>query len=736
MADFVSIIHSGSPTSLSQFVSNHLVIFNDNLANEFALLFYEGNDTRIEDNLRKEDDDAILNAGAVLGDVIRSGTEIRVPKDNLRKEVVVTAGNIVIPNDDFNAFIDDRIKEIQQGVGYTPIDISTREHSESQGSVFRVSNNVTVWVWSKELGERFGEGKIFNLTPFVQDITTSVGDNGGNFNITLAPVTCEWFQPEPIPETGRPPFVGDSARPDFQRGRWVIKKASVEQYFYNEIKNVTVRDSTVNPQGGIAKSQKYLFNNIISSNDVIFIQFETLDNELAEREKEYQEQDVSNLIVSEDKLVGKQFDMIGLVDESDINKNHSTSEVSINVTGRDCMKLLIEDGTYFYPIDFAGETGGISENQAVNEGGKDNRPFQRLVNGELQFFNAFVDRTIDFSLRFIFNLLSNVQICSNELFRFYPDKTFRYDYAQVIDEGDLLRLQTVPAAGIWQIIKLVIDEKVSERRLVDSSIRSDQGSILNYVNKACQKPFVEFYGDTYGDKYYFIARKPPYSQTSYTDLVEQTAIDIFEDDIYQESLNFSDEVVYSWYRLIPLGNFFGDESNVSKVLFPAKFFEEYAKVWGSRPLEVVSNYIDYQGIQQDKSPLQFKDLVEQSRQDLAYIIETNAYMPFVRRGTIVLKGDRRIKRGIAIRHNGTGEIYHVDSVTQTYSVNEATNDRLTSINVSRGMVEEFMAADRDINYFNIIDLDKDEKGVSKTSDFKVNKEAFNFFMRREQFRNA
>jgi len=741
MAEFIEIPHSGNPVSLTSFSETHQFVFN-RVINETGtqaviepfsiddLLNYEGNKERILIGHRPEDD-SNASAEEIL---VRSGVVIRVPNKNITKESIATTGTLVVPNEDFNAFIDDRIKEIILDPSYIPLNV---EDVYSSGKTFRITNNISVWVWCKSLGgvgrkqsqplfgggqpdsasdrdqKSLNSGKIYNLTPFVRNVTTNNGDNGGNFQVELAPVSAEW---------------------DESLDHWVFKRSSAEQYWFNNQKNIVVRDTVATDTGTTIDRVRLLFNNIISPNDIVFIKFETLELDKSDRDKEASEQDLDNLIIHEREIPNKNYDMIGLVDKVGVNETSGDAGISLVVQGRCPMKLLIEDGTYFYPLDFAkGEQGGFNVDEGANTG-KHNRPFQRIVTGELMFFNAFTERDVNFTMNFILNILSTVEVCSPGLFFYYEEskKTKKYDYAKVLDDGTLEGLKKVDAAGIWQIIKLVIDERVAGRQIVDSSIRSDQGSLLNYINKICQQPFVEFYGDTFGDLYYFIARKPPYTQASYVDLVKNTIIDIDENDINQQSLDFDEQEVYSWYRIIPIGNFFG-ETDIAKAVLPAIFFEEYAKIWGSRPLEVVSNYIDFQGIRDENDVVNFDTATQAAIQDLGYIIESHAYLPFTRKGTIVLKGDRRIRRGIAVRHGGTGEVYHVDNVTQTFSVSEVSTERITSINVSRGMVEEYMENDK-FNYFNIIDLDKDDKGVSQSGNFKVNPDVFRFFLKRKQFR--
>jgi hypothetical protein len=49
------------------------------------------------------------------------------------------------------------------------------------------------------------------------------------------------------------------------------------------------------------------------------------------------------------------------------------------------------------------------------------------------------------------------------------------------------------------------------------------------------------------------------------------------------------------------------------------------------------------------------------------------------------------------------------------------------------MIEKNMDG-TNMNYFNIIDLDRDSNGKSKSSNFKVNKEVFQYFIKRQQFK--
>lgn len=266
------------------------------------------------------------------------------------------------------------------------------------------------------------------------------------------------------------------------------------------------------------------------------------------------------------------------------------------------------------------------------------------------------------------------------------------------------------AAGIWQIVKLNIDTSIVKRRISDSSISMNQGSLLNYANKVCQQPFVEFFGDTYGDQYHFIARKPPFDLSGYSSLFTLT---IDHNNVISESLGFNNDEIYSWYQLLPFAGLF--ESNVQTQYMPAIFFPEYAEVWGSKPLVVQSNYYDRQKFNEQDSDT----ILENCFKDLKFIIETHCYLPFTRKGVIVINQDRRIKRGMGIRYTATGEIYYVDSVAHSYNVTETETSRFTTLYVSRGMVEKYINGiefDGTVySYFNIVNFGEKFKQIKTTN---------------------
>jgi hypothetical protein len=210
--------------------------------------------------------------------------------------------------------------------------------------------------------------------------------------------------------------------------------------------------------------------------------------------------------------------------------------------------------------------------------------------------------------------------------------------------------------------------------------------------------------------------------------------------------------VYSWYKISSQGLFFGQGDKIALAYLPAIYFPEYVEVYGSKPLDVVSNYINYAPLLSAKDS-DASAVLRQVFRDLKYLVESNAYLPFTRTGSITIKGgDRRLKRGTMVYYKPTDEVFYIDSVTQSSVVGDSL-DRTTSIQVSRGMRKSFVEGvfinGVKTSYFDIVNTQIDESFTISSnnntqedfatiftrvfSNFKVNKDVFDFFIQRRQF---
>lgn len=337
-------------------------------------------------------------------------------------------------------------------------------------------------------------------------------------------------------------------------------------------------------------------------------------------------------------------------------------------------------------------------------------------------FNFDKTQSIEEWLVFIFTQLTNIDIVHDNLFNFFEEKTFTVSREAFISGNDI---DLIKASGIWQIVKLVIDKEVGQRRLADQSFVSATGSLLNLIRRICQEPFVEFFMDTYGDKYYFICRKPPFSEESYK---SNFTINIYEEDVISDSLSFNNEF-YTWFKLTPSGSLLDSNDGASMTLLPAVLLPEYVEVWGSKILDIPTQYLDIDVSQSDKTESNLDAIQKQGRQDLDWLIEINAYLPFARQGSIVVKSDRRIKRGMNIRYVPTGELFYVDGVGNNREFGDIIGG-VTALQVTRGIVEKHYD-----KYFSLVNLLRNNKNSDKwdPTTWSVNNEIFKFLLQRKQY---
>lgn len=663
-----------------------------------------------EDRIKQFMDDDELQAADSLFEIapedviIKSGTTIVFPGSLEKFAITVIHGKVIsnIQVDgyvDFESFLSNEIKDIINDERYAP---KKQIYSKFKGEQYRVTAQnveITVLVWSRALE------RVINLSPFVVSLDTTVSENGGQFNISLPPLTIPETQSA---DTGPLSFAWDQLYQNIV----IFKKDGKYNYSFQDntsyvgtikesvgqstLKNFNPHDyaAITNPKRILDKN--LLFNTLLSHQDMVFIKFERLifdDDNL----KEMKQFELLNLSDTN----GQVWDMIGLVDQLSTVRNEITNDYHIQLQGKDLMKLLIQDGVYVFPLG----VGNFQESFVANsEEIRGDDSFDRLF-GEVQDLALHLSQPIKIPLEFVIQNFSKIEVI--------PDKLFEY-------LGDFNPLDK---KGVWRLTELTIDDTVKDRLIVDSGLASNLGSLINFVKRICQPPFVEFFGDTYGDKYHFVVRKPPLTKDS---ILSNFTINIDRENVLNLNLGFNDANIYSWYRLNPMGSYFGD-AELAKFFLPAVYFPEYAKIWGANPMEVTSNYL-YYGIGEDD---QILDLgYKQSIEDLKFIIQSNAYNPFVRTGSITINPDRRIKYGMNIYLNSTDEIFRVQGVTQSYSISDQNIERITNLTIGNGMVLAHID-----KYFDVIELPDptgNDLGARKLK-WKVNKEIFDFLLRKKQF---
>ena len=463
------------------------------------------------------------------------------------------------------------------------------------------------------------------------------------------------------------------------------------------------------------------FSNRLSENDIVFIRFEELD---IDRDK----QDRSNryTIVDKNKLAGNFFDFIGLatVIKSDID--YSTDSCVTSIAGQSLAKLLVEDECIFIPQAIVADsaTGSLLIGSQTNDS-----LIKRLYSdGSYNFLFAKSHRTLGDSLKFIINQLSNIGIVRDEsLFSSYGD---RISKKWKIKNGEDLSAEN--CKGVYQIVKLSIDSELEKLCLVDSTISNPSGNICSLFRKICQNPFVEMVMDTYGDVFNLFVRRPPFTKKAIKEYTQLNLKQIKKTDVLEQSFIWENNF-FTWFEIEPKGYFLGMANATALARVPILYLPEYVNLWGSKPLRIEDNYVPEGMFIGDE--LQKKQIIA----DLAFVVESHIYLPFTRKGTIVLnKGDRTIKKGTWISYEATGEIFYVDSVSNSFSINNNTISRTTTLRVSRGMVKKHID-----KYFEIFDLEAfknslkeylisaKKQGISR--DIYINKENLDFFLNKKQF---
>lgn len=709
---------------------------------------------------------------------IPNNTTFYIP-DNfvLRDSSVISQDKTIVKATTLKAFMAKELNDLFQNPDYR----QTIEEG-SLGANIVSNREVTAYMWVRAAGTDESGGEWINISAFIHNQTTFVGENGGNFTIDIAPIVA-----------------------GFKNGVWSLDDGSIQGITSANFNDTYSATSFIHKQEDkLLKRNQFFFHTAIQANDLIYIKFEDLEKDLKIRSLG------SSFILSPEEVARRDWDMIGMVDVVPQVVNSVDNNILIRITGRDLIKALIDDECVFFPENFRGSIFG-------NLGVKGNDKIVKRLFGKLIDFNTYTQTSIEFNLKFVLNQLSETGYVSNNAFSGYNKedlsqihrnvvslniKDFKSfgsakdfntsDVGASINQSFVTKPELTESDGIWKIVKLIVDKSVRERRVVDNSIFASQGSLLNFMRKVCQAPLVEMMTDTYGKQFYITARKPPFDRNALTSLVydievvtddgndyaaiaknydkggkyvkivegkkeilekakDLTTLNFIEDKVSISNLTLSidesvvlnenltyDTRVYSWYSYNPKGLLNGVRNDSAWSLLRAVKFNEYVDVWGSKPLQLVSNYTRFHDFSDAKSKTTILQYETQALHDLKYIVESHAYLPFTRKGQITIHGDARFKRGMFMYYLPTNEIFYIDAVQQRRDINNTSVDRTTVLTVSRGMVEPYIRGVNGYSYFDIIKLNAPNLvGLSEAnkilSTWKVNPDVFNFFLNRRQW---
>lgn len=554
--------------------------------------------------------------------------------------------------------------------------------------------NCRVWVYS------YAVGKLFDVSTMVQSLSTNKTKDSGSFNISLSP-------------------INESSIYNFITGNYHL------EYIRQFCNNFT------NLQEAIPLDW---FSKVFQKNDPVFIRYEAL--KIEEKSKSFFRSNSSYDVIVPLSDLDKDcvWDMIGFIDTIVSTQLFESNDYSISVSGRDYTKFLEDDGCYLLPWQFMmnGDSFMTKDDGAF---------FNRNLAGS--YDNLSYIQTIKSLLAFIFDKLVGVGVVSNELFEASAVRSGETSKDTGVDLGKN------NAEGIWRIFQIDVQKLLNDRGVVDSSFVSPNGTIKDLLGKVCQDPFVETIFDTWGSAYHMVVRQPPFNKEAvmgFLNSSERKASSVINvDDIYSMNLSF-DNRAYSWYRIIPQNDVINRSSEaLSLALFPIFYIDEYVKIYGNRRLIVSDNYFYAPAFLGREAEGDIKDAFSKVLEDYLFLIETNVYLPFTRKGTITINGDRRIKVGTFVILSVTQELFYVTEVRQNCSFSNDSVDRTTTITVERGMVIDNIKDDQ-FSYFNIVNLPELRKNISENFTQKggrqilsrqlLNLSVFEFFRKRLQFRGG
>ena len=326
--------------------------------------------------------------------------KIRVYYTNVRQEDVLYISNVKTKITDYAKWFDERLLEITDSNGFrSEGNVVTKEYR-------KMAPNIRVCGWFKALDFLPNYRGADTITSTVRDISRYVGamtvnttKNGGNFTLSLPHIAVEKI------------VRGKSG---LYEGTIVSAEIENKSYYKTAFADDTSRN------------EDDYFNWLISPNDLIFLRFEKTVEEIND--------DLNNR-TGEPQLHGDVWDMIGLVDSVSISTDAQGTASNVTVKGRDLMKLLIDDGSFFFPIAMdlgARELFANASGVSVTSGGDGlgvqincknalNRLMGRSVSGNILPFRGSMF-TLEFVLKEVINWLSNIAIAPDYLFTPWGDE--------------------------------------------------------------------------------------------------------------------------------------------------------------------------------------------------------------------------------------------------------------------------------------------------------------------------
>lgn len=306
--------------------------------------------------------------------------------------------NFQVPSVSAIAFEDKEIKKILQNEG---VEIGLTKRMNPGCRV--IGWFKTMHFSSKDVKKNTDLDDIYNLkqtfldlSKYVVSLNTSVNQSGGSFTISF-------------------PHI-----PLYSINNIFSNNYSTQDSEMGNVRNIKAPKNLVS--GSIKSSVNTFdyFNWLIQANDLLFISFD----------------DTKGLV--NENIAGHTFDMIGLIDSVSLSKNPQGG-LTVDVSGRDLMKIITEDSSIFY---YQGVSAGNPDilksydnvEAASNKGdlsgilfnGSSKHPKKNILRQLTGSINIFAcepnDFSIDFVIKTVMSHLANMSVVPDDLFVSWGDR--------------------------------------------------------------------------------------------------------------------------------------------------------------------------------------------------------------------------------------------------------------------------------------------------------------------------
>ena len=267
--------------------------------------------------------------------------------------------------------------------------------------------------------------QVIDISDFVLNMNTTVTEDGGRFSLSLPHIPLYTIYDKEsegglasvnqgIPYSDKNSIVDKSPKD--------IISSVLDKSQFEKLRLFTRKNSKSTSSSFYSKSElgsKDYFSWLIQNNDILFISFDDQND------------------MEDYSIADRTFDMIALVDNVAMNKD-SAGNYTVNISGRDLMKLITDDSHIFFPQSVAsGSTNPFSNTSSSAKGDMGGSQYvngklftndkRMLTTGTIRLFrkenNGF---TIDFIIKSVISQLANLQIAPDELFIQWGDKRTKF----------------------------------------------------------------------------------------------------------------------------------------------------------------------------------------------------------------------------------------------------------------------------------------------------------------------